>query len=135
MCSFHPWAQLDGGGLPGRIHYNAGQRETGSWWWSSRAGLVAASASPTLPRSSHGTSRTMLSTPPTSHRSSPTSHPTGRSGPRLAQAIKGVVNCSLCLPLTFQMPLKNLPIPLHLAWHWQDQHCQEASGHSRLCDT
>ena len=103
MCSFHPWAQLDRGWAAGLNPLEDCRPETGSWWWSSRAGLVAASSSPPLPwhQSHHALP------PPTSHRSSPTSHPTGRSGPRLAQAIKVEVDCSLyAFHLLFKCPSK-----------------------------
>ena len=129
MCSFHPWAQLDRGRAAGLNPLEDCRPETGSWWWSSRAGLVAASSSPPLPwhQSHHALHPSHL---PSELPNLP-SHwsiraTTGTSNQRRGQLFP------LCLPLTFQMPLKNLP--LHLAWHWQDQHCKEASGHSRLCD-
>ena len=49
MCSFYPWAQLDLGRAAGLNPLEDCRPETGSWWWSSRAGLVAASSSPPLP--------------------------------------------------------------------------------------
>ena len=107
MCSFHPWAQLDGGRAAGQNPLQCrAERDRElvvelSGWSGRSLGLPDPPSILPWHQSHHALH------PPTSHRSSPTSHPTGRSGPRLAQAIKVEVDCSLyAFHLLFKCPSK-----------------------------